>query len=75
MIELLIAGYLVGWLITSVAIYVEARHVRGSRSATHPVVIAFIAGSVWPVLLIGAAEYGSVFAYARYVEARQHHHK
>ena len=64
-IDVLVAIYLGGWVLVTLAGYVASRSF-GHRWAppAHPLVLSALAGAVWPLLLIGLIELGSIVVLA-----------
>ena len=66
MIGPLTAIYLIGWLVTTVGLVAEERHLRDeSRPAPHPFAVAVCAGAIWPLVVVGLAQLGAVVAYVK----------
>lgn len=62
--------YAVIALVTAVAVFVLSDRVSDDRRpATHRALLSTSAGAIWPVLLIGIAEFGS---FAMYAKAHEH---
>lgn len=57
-------SYLIGWGITSIALALTIR--RPSR----PAFVAVVAGAVWPLLVLGAAQFAAVAVMAEVVRER-----
>jgi hypothetical protein len=69
-ISTLILTYAVIALATAVAVFVLSDRVSDDRRpASHRAVLSLSAGAIWPVLLIGVAEFGS---FAVYAKVREH---
>ncbi len=63
MLEVLLYGYLTGWLLTTASVAFAMRCRRDRSVPPHaslPMMIA--AGAAWPVLLAGVVEYAGVVA-------------
>lgn len=53
----LLAGYVVGWIVTSIGVAIAAWRLQDEREpAAHPRVLSIVAGAVWPLLVIALAE-------------------
>jgi hypothetical protein len=64
--EALLSLYLVGWIVVSVGLYLAARRYADDRSpASHPRLVSFVGGAVWPLVLIGVVELSSVVVYTK----------
>jgi hypothetical protein len=64
-IDVLVAVYLGGWLLVTLAGHVASRWFghRWSPPA-HPLLLSALAGALWPLLLIGLIEFSSIVVYA-----------
>jgi hypothetical protein len=64
-IDVLVAVYLGGWLLVTLAGYIAGRWFghRWSPPA-HPLFGSALAGAVWPLLLIGLIELSAIIVYA-----------
>jgi hypothetical protein len=63
MVGTLIAVYLIGWLLASIAAYVVGRRLSQRETpADHTMVglVSVAAGAVWPLLVVGLVELSSV---------------
>lgn len=61
MTETVTVAYLAGWLLTSVAVYVAGRRLRADATPPRrPVAMSFVAGAVWPLMLLGLIEVGAL---------------
>ena len=70
MVETLLYGYAAVALVAAVVVFVaSARLGDEPRPGPQRVGLSLAAGAVWPVLLLGLAEYGSI---AMYAKAHQH---
>ncbi|HET6733121.1 hypothetical protein [Mycobacterium sp.] len=58
-------SYLIGWIITSVGLALITRHQSRPRS----VIVA--AGAVWPLLVLGAAQFAVVALFTEVVRIRE----
>ncbi|WP_163795479.1 hypothetical protein [Mycolicibacterium sediminis] len=59
-------AYLGVWLITAIAAFVAARHLGDHQLPwAQTLVLSFLAGAVWPLLVIGALELTSVAALSK----------
>jgi hypothetical protein len=63
-IDVLVAVYLGGWFLVTLAGHVASRWFghRWSPPA-HPLLVSAVAGAVWPLLLIGLTELSSIVVY------------
>ena len=53
-------------LLSAIGVYIVSRRLGdGRRPATHPLILSVLAGAVWPLLLIGLVELGSIAAYVK----------
>ena len=64
MINTVLYSYLIGWIITSVGLALATR----DRSRPASVIVA--AGAVWPLLVLGAAQFAAVALVAEIVRRR-----
>ena len=63
MADVLVVAYLSLWALTSVGLIGASRWLRSAaRPAPHPVAVSLLAGAVWPLLLLGAAQLGALVA-------------
>jgi hypothetical protein len=69
MADVIVAIYLSGWLLTSVALGAWSRLAQNKFGAT-TVTLGVIAGAMWPVLLLGAIQFGIVVAVTNACRAR-----
>ena len=61
MIEVLVYGYLAGWVLTTLGLAFSAHRIQDPHSPQrHPLPLALAAGAVWPLVLLGVAEYAIV---------------
>ncbi|TFV61463.1 hypothetical protein E4P42_00765 [Mycobacterium sp. PS03-16] len=61
MTETITVAYLAGWWLTSVAVYVAGRRLRADATPPErPLAMSFVAGAVWPLLLLGLVEVGAL---------------
>jgi hypothetical protein len=59
--EPLVLAYLAGWIGTALGVYVAGSRIRDDRRPPrHPLVWSLVGGSVWPLLLLGALQFGSL---------------
>jgi hypothetical protein len=65
-INTVLYSYLIGWIITSVGLALTTR----DRSRLPSVIVA--AGAVWPLLVLGAAQFAAVALVAEVVRGRGH---
>jgi hypothetical protein len=62
----LIVIYLGGWVVMASALFIVTSHFADFRSpASHPFGMSVLAGAVWPFLIVGMAEFGSLAACAK----------
>jgi hypothetical protein len=64
----LMAIYLGGWMLTTCAALTTARTLPEATRPSTPQTFAgvsILAGAIWPLLLVGVAELGSVLTYAK----------
>ena len=55
-----------GWIVVSLGLYAVGRRLSDNESpAPHPLWISFLGGAVWPLVLIGVVELGSVVVYTK----------
>jgi hypothetical protein len=47
-------GYLIGWAVTSIGLAITGRH------ESRPMSVAVVAGTVWPLLLLGAVQFVAI---------------
>jgi hypothetical protein len=65
---MLTAIYLGGWMLTTCAVLTMARTLpEGIRPPTPQIfaAVSIVAGAIWPLVLVGVAELGSVMTYAK----------
>jgi hypothetical protein len=59
-------GYLVGWVVTSIALALAVRKLQDPVSPqSHPISLAVAAGAAWPLVIIGAAQIATIALVAR----------
>ncbi len=58
-------SYLIGWIITSVALALTA------RGQSRPASVIVVAGAIWPLLVLGAAQYAAIALVAEVVRIRE----
>jgi hypothetical protein len=63
-INAVLYSYLIGWIITSVGL------VLTTRGQSRPGSVIVAAGAVWPVLVLGAAQYAAIALVAEAVRER-----
>lgn len=57
--------YVVGWVVTTLATYAAVRRLNDAHTpAHHQLTGSVAAGAVWPLLLIGAAEFSWLAMYS-----------
>ena len=57
--------YLAGWVLASVGVYAAGRRIcESDMSHTYHLLLSAAAGLIWPLLLVGAAEFTSVAMYS-----------
>jgi hypothetical protein len=64
----MVLGYLAGWAVTSLAVFDIGYRVRDESGPASPRVfgaMTIAAGALWPLLVLGAVELGSVMTYAK----------
>ncbi|MDT5150824.1 MAG: hypothetical protein QOI01_2557 [Mycobacterium sp.] len=67
-IEVLVYGYMAGWVLTTLGLAFVAARIQDPHSPQrHRLPLALAAGAVWPLLLLGVAEYAIVAAAAAVV--------
>jgi hypothetical protein len=59
-------SYLIGWGITTIGLALIIRH------PSRPTFVAVAAGIVWPLLVLGAAQFAAVALVAKAVRIREH---
>ena len=47
-------GYLIGWGLTTIGLALTIRH------SSRPTFVAAVAGAIWPLLMLGAAQFAAV---------------
>ena len=64
---MLAVGYLAGAALVALAVYAGGRIARrrDMRGPSRPLLTAVLAGSVWPVFLLGVVQFGLLFAVSR----------
>ena len=67
MIVALLVVYLTGWVVTSICAFFAANRLRIKSHPAPPYFTALIvlAGALWPLLLVGVVELGSIITYAK----------
>jgi hypothetical protein len=62
----LLVIYLGGWIVVATGVFVATAYFSDFRSpAPHPMGMSFVAGALWPLLLLGIAEFSSLALFAR----------
>jgi uncharacterized membrane protein YgcG len=62
-------AYAIAWATETMGLIVLARWQRETRSRPpHPVVTSFLAGAVWPVLLLGLVQYGMLAVASKIID-------
>jgi hypothetical protein len=64
-INAVLYSYLIGWIITSVGLALT------TRGQSRPVSVVVAAGAVWPLLVIGAAQYAAIALVAEVMRTRE----
>ncbi|AMO59220.1 Uncharacterised protein [Mycolicibacterium phlei] len=65
-LEVVLGLYLCGWLAVSLGLYLAGRRFTDRAApASHPLLVSVAGGALWPVVLIGVVEMGSVMLYTR----------
>ncbi|OBI75106.1 hypothetical protein [Mycobacterium sp. E740] len=65
-VQMLLEVYLCGWVLVTLGLFVAGTQFADvAFPAQHPLRVAFVGGAVWPLLLLGVAELGSVALYAK----------
>ena len=73
MFEILLYVYLAGWALTTLGLALTADRIQDPRSPQrHPLPLALAAGAMWPLLVLGAAEYATVATAAAVVHGDDH---
>ncbi|MCF6390367.1 hypothetical protein L2K20_25620 [Mycobacterium sp. MBM] len=63
MVQTTIIAYLIGWVVSTAVVYVASRRLNDpGNPAPHALVLSAVAGTLWPMLLIGAVEFSSLMA-------------
>jgi hypothetical protein len=66
MLIMLIVIYLGGWLAVTCAAYAAGTRLTDRESPPgHPLMISVAAGAIWPLLLVGLVELGSIIAFTK----------
>jgi hypothetical protein len=66
MLSDLIVIYLGGWMVVTTGLFTVSTHFTDFRSpAAHPLGMSILAGALWPFLILGVVEFGSVAACAK----------
>jgi hypothetical protein len=66
MLIMLMVIYLGGCLAVTCAAYAAGRRLTDRESPpAHPLMISFAAGAIWPLLLVGLVELGSIIVYTK----------
>ena len=64
-INVLVAIYLGGWCLVTLAGHVASRWFGHTWSPpAHPLLLSVLAGAVWPLLVIGLIEFSAIVVYA-----------
>jgi hypothetical protein len=59
--DVLLYGYLGGWVLTSAVVAMFGWRLQDQQSpAPHPRLMSVVAGAAWPVLIVAIAEVGAV---------------
>lgn len=63
MADVVVLAYLLGWGLTTLGLVVASRWLQHRWSPPpHPVAVSFLAGGLWPLLLLGAIQFGGLAA-------------
>jgi hypothetical protein len=65
-INTVLYSHLIGWIITSVGLTLT------TRGQSRPASVIVAAGAVWPLLVLGAAQYAAIALVAEVVRGRGH---
>jgi hypothetical protein len=66
MLIMLIVIYVGGWLAVTSAAYAAGRRLTDRESPPgHPLMVSFAAGAIWPLLVVGLVELGSIIVYTK----------
>jgi hypothetical protein len=61
--DVIVLAYSLGWVLTSVGLVVASHRVRSDvRPVPDAVVVSLVAGGAWPLLLVGAVQFGLLVA-------------
>jgi hypothetical protein len=64
--EVLFFAYLCGWGLAAPGLYLASRRLSSKRTAPpHPLPLSILAGGLWPLILLGVVEIGSIVAAAK----------
>jgi hypothetical protein len=64
MVGTLIVVYLIGWLPATLAAFAAGKRLRDPQApARHPMTVSFVAGALWPLLVVGLLELSSVMMF------------
>ena len=69
-VDTLVVIYLGGCMLTILGVYAASRRWNDRRAAPNPLGVSLFAGAVWPLLLLGLVELGSVIVYAKVQSSR-----
>lgn len=58
-------SYVIGWAVTSIGLALSSRH------QSRPTSVVVVAGAVWPLLLLGAAQFVAVALFAEVARRRE----
>lgn len=63
MVQTIVIAYLIGWVVSTAVVFVMSRRLNDPRNpAPHLLILSAVAGSMWPMLLLGAVEFSSLVA-------------
>ena len=70
--EVLAFAYLCGWGLAASGLYLASRQLSSNRTASpHRLPLSILAGGLWPLLLLGVVEIGSIVAAAKAMPHRR----
>ncbi|CDQ42554.1 hypothetical protein SAMN04488581_0280 [Mycolicibacterium neoaurum] len=60
-VETAVVAYLIGWVVSTAIIFMASRRLNDpANPVPHGLLLSAVAGTMWPLLLLGAAEFSSV---------------